>query len=92
MLFLMSCIGEEPLNPEADVEEFTIDPQLLTSKTIIDQANRKILIYLKPEAFQSGISPALKLSKGATSSPASGTKITFDQPVFYTINSESGGN
>lgn len=92
LLFMVSCIGEEPLNPEADVEDFVIDPQLLTSKTIIDQANRKILIYIKPEAYQNGISPTLKLSKGATSSPASGTLIKFDQPVFYTISSESGGN
>jgi len=92
MLFMVSCIGDEPLNPEADVEEFTIDSQLLTSKTVIDQANRKILIYLKPEAYQNGISPILKLSKGATSSPASGSLIKFDQPVFYTISSESGAN
>ena len=28
MLFLVSCIGEEPLNPKADIEEFTIDSQL----------------------------------------------------------------
>ena len=92
LFFLVSCISEEPLNPEADVEEFVIDPQLLTSRTVIDQANRKILIYIKPEAYQNGIAPTLKLSQGATSSPASGTTIRFDEPVFYTISSESGEN
>ncbi len=92
MLSLASCIGEQPLNPEADIEEFTIDPQFLTSKTVIDQANRKVLIYLKPEAYQNGISPILKLSSGSTASPVSGTLIKFDKPVFYTISSESGSN
>ncbi|UFH33915.1 PCMD domain-containing protein [Chryseobacterium sp. C-71] len=89
---LGSCIREAPLNPEADIEEFNIDAQFLSSSTIIDQANSKILIYLKPDAYQSGVSPALKLSKGATVSPASGTLVNFSQPVFYTVKSESGEN
>lgn len=89
---IISCIREAPLNPEADIKEFTIDAQFLSSTTIIDQANSKILIYLKPDAYQNGVSPTLKLSKGATVSPASGTKLNFSQPVFYTVQSESGEN
>lgn len=89
---VMSCIREAPLNPEADIEEFTIDAQFLSSSTIIDQANSKILIYLKSDAYQSGVAPSLKLSKGATVSPASGTLVNFSQPVFYTVKSESGEN
>lgn len=91
-VFFVSCISEEPLNPEADIEAFVIDPSALSSNTVIDQANRKILLYLKPEAFQNGISPVVQTTKGATVSPASGTKITFENPVFFTVKSESGDN
>ncbi len=72
-----SRIREAPLNPEADIEEFTVDAEFLSSSTIIDQANSKILIYLKPDAYQSGVSPTLKLSKGVTVTPVSGTFVTF---------------
>lgn len=89
---LISCIADPPLNPEADIEEFSVDAQFLSSNTVIDQANRKILLYLKPEAYQSGIVPTLKLSRGAIVSPSSGTVINFSQPVYYTVKSESGEN
>ncbi|MCX8530761.1 hypothetical protein [Chryseobacterium luquanense] len=89
---VVSCIREAPLNPEADIEEFKIDGQFLSSSTIIDQANSKILIYLKLDAYQSGVSLSLNLSQGATIIPASGTLVKFDQPVFYTLQSESGEN
>ena len=92
LLCMVSCIREAPLNPEADIEEFTIDEQFLSSRTIIDQANSKILIYLKPEAYQNGVTPTLTLCAGATVSPASGTKINFSSPVYYTVQSESGEN
>lgn len=89
---LISCIKDEPQNPEADIESFVINGDLLTSNTVIDQANRKILLYLKPEAYKNGVSPLLKLSSGAIVSPASGTLIRFDQPVYYTVKSESSEN
>jgi len=93
LLFSMvSCISEEPLNPEADIEDFTVDPDLLSSATVIDQANRKIMLYLKPEAYQNGIVPAISLSKGASVTPASGTLISFKNPVLYTVRSQSGTN
>ena len=88
----VSCISKEPLNPEADIEKFNIAPELLTSNTVIDQANRKILLYLKPQAYQNGITPILTLSDGASASPASGETIDFDKTVYYTIKSESGEN
>lgn len=91
-LLMVSCIADEPENPEADIEQFIVDPEALSSGTIIDQANRKILLYLKPEAFQAGITPSLMLSSGATATPAPGTLINFDQTVYYTVTSESGEN
>lgn len=91
-LLTSSCIRESPLNPEADIEEFIIAEQYLSSSTIIDQANSKILIYLKPEAYQNGVIPTLKLSRGATVTPAAGTKINFKDAVVFTVTSESGEN
>jgi len=89
---ISSCIADEPLNPEADIEEFIIDSKFVTSNTVIDQANRKILLYLTPDAFRTGVTPTLTLSKGASVTPASGVFIDFDSPVFYTVKSASGEN
>ncbi|HTN45165.1 MAG TPA: PCMD domain-containing protein [Flavipsychrobacter sp.] len=86
------CIKDAPLNPEADIERFVVDKDLLTADVIIDQANRKIQLHLKPDAFQNGFAPVLSLSTGAKVSPASGDSIRFDQPVYYTVTSQSGVN
>lgn len=94
LVCLQSCIKDEPANPEADIETFTVNPQSLTGSVFIDQANRKVQLYLKPEAYRSGIAPTLTLSAGATVTPASGDSIFFngaDHPQ-YTVTSASGDN
>ncbi|WP_126243896.1 PCMD domain-containing protein [Chitinophaga rhizosphaerae] len=89
---LQACIKPEPPNPEADIETFTVPDSLLTGDIFIDQSNRKILLYLEPEAFESGIAPRITLSAGATVSPASGDSIHFTKEVVYTVSSASGEN
>lgn len=74
VLCLNSCIKDAPANPEADIESFEIDPKLLTGQTFIDQVNRKILVYLTKEAYETGITPTITISKNATITPASGQK------------------
>jgi hypothetical protein len=86
------CIKDEPKNPEADIESFVVDQASLAGNVTIDQPNRRIQVYLTPEAYQRGIAPVLQLSKGASSVPASGDSIHFDKPVQYTITSQSGAN
>ncbi len=89
---LQACIKDEPPNPEADIETFTLPDSLLTGDIFIDQSNRKILLYLEPEAFESGVAPVITTSKGAGISPASGDSIHFDRENIYTVTSASGEN
>lgn len=89
---LQSCIKDEPLNPEADIETFSVDSSALVSDVFIDQANRKIMLYLTPEAIANGVAPKLTLSLGATVSPASGDSIFFSSPVQYSVTSQSREN
>lgn len=87
---LHGCIKDEPANPEADIEHFSVDQQLLVSNTFIDQANSKIYLYIKDSAYSRGCAPVLTLSKGASVVPASGDSISFDQDIKYTVTSQSG--
>ena len=88
-----SCIKDPPLNPEADIETFVVVPSQLAAPTSIDQANRKILLYLDQDAYEKGIKPTLTLSTGASVVPASGDSIHFDNgPVQYVVTSQSGEN
>lgn len=91
-LFLQSCIKDAPQNPEADIESFILDTTQITSAPVIDQAGKKILLFLNENAYQKGVAPILKLSQGATVSPTSGDTIHFDQQVSYTVTSQSGAN
>ncbi|MBL7933459.1 MAG: PCMD domain-containing protein [Bacteroidia bacterium] len=90
VLFFFSCIKKEPLCPEADIEVFTFDAKYKVSETFIDQANRKIALYLTDEAFKKGLAPQITTSKGAKLSPASGDSIHFNKNIKYTVQSESG--
>jgi len=94
VLLLGSCIKDAPANPEADIESFDVNPDMLTGQTFIDQANRKILLYLTNEAYENGVTPILSLSKNAKVTPASGEKITFgnNKEVTYTVTAEQSTN
>ncbi|PTS93597.1 hypothetical protein DBR11_24970 [Pedobacter sp. HMWF019] len=94
ILLLGSCIKDAPANPEADIESFDVNPNMLTGQTFIDQANRKILLYLTNEAYKDGITPSISLSKHATVTPASGQKITFNdnKEITYTVTAEQSSN
>lgn len=92
LALFQSCIKPAPPNPEADIETFSLPDSLLTGDVFIDQSNRKIMLYLEPEAFESGVAPVITTSAGAAVSPASGDSIFFDREVVYTITSASGEN
>lgn len=94
MLFLLvSCIKDAPLNPEADIETFTVDAGLTTGTTVIDQANRKIQLYITSKAYDQGFAPVITVSAGARIMPASEDSIhPGDHAVVYTVTSETGMN
>lgn len=89
-LWGVSCIKNAPLNPEADIEQFILADSILTGKTIIDQNNRKIQLFLTKDAYSAGIRPIITVSNNATVHPASGTKISpKDQHITYTVTSQN---
>lgn len=88
-----SCIKDAPLNPEADIETFVLPQDQLTGNVFIDQANRKIMIFLTAEAYDRGIAPVITVSKNAGIAPASGDSIHIkNNAVQYTVTSQSGAN
>src|SRR5690554_2782045 len=89
---LTACIKDEPLSPEADIEAFYIDSSWLEGDVFIDQPERKILLYLKNEAYKNGVVPEIKTSEGAMVSPASGDSLHFHSQIFYTVTSANGVN
>ena len=89
-LVMQSCIKDPPINPEADIEEFSVQASQLTGDVFIDQDNRTITLNLTEAAFNDGITPEIKLSQGARIEPASGTKIIFNNDVKYVVTSASG--
>jgi hypothetical protein len=89
---LQSCIKDAPLNPEADIETFTIAPDQLTGDVFIDQTKSQIRLYLTAEAFEKGIAPVIKVSAGGHVSPASGDTLKFDNTGIkkYVVTAPAG--
>lgn len=89
---LQSCIKDAPLNPEADIEAFTVPQNQLTGDVFIDQTKSQIRLYLTTDAFEKGIAPVIKVSAGAKVSPASGDTLKFDSTgvTQYVVTSANG--
>lgn len=91
--YIQGCIKDAPLNPEADIVAFSVDSTQVTGNTVIDQVENKIQLYLTSDAFNTGVAPTIKLSSGATVTPASGDSIhPKDGTVQYTVTSQTGEN
>lgn len=84
----VSCIREEALNTEADIESCTLAGDVLNRDPVIE--NEKVTLYLKKTADLSDLAPEFTLTPGATISPASGTKLDFSSPQYYEVTSEDG--
>lgn len=90
-ILFSSCIKDPPLNPEADIETFTVNKDLLLADVFIDQVNSKIVLHLTDDAYASGLAPVITTSTGATLQPASGDSIFFNgDTVRYVTRSEDG--
>lgn len=87
---LGSCIKEEALNAEADIEGATIaqSDQYLKRKPSID--NNTVVFSLKRFTGSYVQSPEFILTPGATIEPKSGTQLDFTVPQKYTVTSEDG--
>lgn len=75
-----------PENGEANILFFELEEQ--TSSTILDFENRTIDVVVATGV--TALKPKLVLSKGATSSPASGGEVDFTEPVIYMVTASDG--
>lgn len=80
-----SCIKDEPLNKEADIEVFSLPDSILINSVISDN---KVTLVIKNTAFNKKLAPQIVVTPGATITPASGDSIDFSKDVTYTVVSE----
>lgn len=87
-LFFSSCVKDEALNAEADIETASISPEFLLNAPII--SNNKITFRVSKSLDLTQVAPNFTLTKGATIVPANGTVRDFSQgPLVYRVTSES---
>jgi len=97
-LLTVSCIRDEPLNDECDIESawlHTDSPHDLfysVSDTVVNvlYSSSKVVFRVKPDADLSALAPEFKVTEGAVMEPASGSVHDFSTPVTYTVTSQSG--
>jgi len=84
----VSCIQDEPLNPEADILTFTMpeDVGLMEASFNVND----ITVYVRKNVDLSAITPVIQITKGATITPDPAIPQNFNQPVTYVVTSESG--
>ncbi len=103
LLAMTSCIREEALNTECDIETCTLPEAITPEWKSGDDSNayeledpetqQKVTIY--PIDFQvrqgvdrTALAPTFTITEGATVEPASGTVRDFTIPQFYKVTSE----
>lgn len=86
-ILMASCIKDEALNTEADIETCDV---LLPAEGIDDILieNRKVTIFVEPSTDVSRMKLDFTLTPGATIEPPSGTIRDFTTPKIYTVTSE----
>lgn len=95
---LASCIQDEALNTEADIETITLPGDVMNRQAVFGDAITladgtriyPITLYVKRGTDLTVLAPELTLTEGATVQPASGTTLDFSQPQTYTVTSQDG--
>ncbi|MEG2573908.1 MAG: PCMD domain-containing protein, partial [Bacteroides sp.] len=92
---LSSCIKDEALNSEADIDfciikEKNILKQQADTLKKIGTINGRINIMVKADTDLSRLAPEFILTPGATIEPASRTVRDFTTPQSYTVTSQDG--
>ena len=93
-----SCIQDEALNTEADIERVTLQGDALNREAEFGDAVYgtdgtafyPITLYVKKGTDITRLAPELELTAGATVEPPSGTPRNFRTPQLYTVTSEDG--
>ncbi|WP_300692649.1 PCMD domain-containing protein [uncultured Bacteroides sp.] len=85
-ILAVSCIKDEALNSEADIETCTLSGDVLNREPIIE--NDKVTLILKKGTDLTALAPQFTLTPGATIIPASGSTLDFTSPQTYVVTSE----
>ncbi|MDR2928252.1 MAG: PCMD domain-containing protein [Cytophagaceae bacterium] len=83
----VSCIGDEPLNMEADIVDFYFDNGDYISRTIGDTT---IQLLFFEGADLSHLTPIIEVSAGATVTSDSIEPVSGFQDVIYVVTSQNG--
>ena len=96
---MTSCIKDEELNAECDIESAYVhttkvsDLFFTENDTIVNviSTSNNVVFLVRRTADLTALSPKFNLTKGATISPESGSTHDFSHgPVVYTVTSEDG--
>lgn len=95
---LTSCIREEALNTEADIETITLQGDVMSREAVFGDVEHTddgsivypVLLYVKAGTDLTDLVPVLTLTEGATVEPASGEARDFTTPQNYTVTSQDG--
>lgn len=93
-----SCIREEALNTEADIESVTLQGNVMNRPAVFGDAITTtdggflypITLYVSEDTDVTQLAPILTLTEGATVTPASGTVLDFTTPKDYLVTSQDG--
>jgi hypothetical protein len=86
LLPLSSCIQDEALNTECDIEVATLNSNRLIGAPVVE--NDRVVFRVKPSLDLTALAPEFSLTEGATIEPASGTMRDFTSPQTYTVTSQ----
>lgn len=88
MSALVSCIQDEPLNPEADILVFNLPNDIALTETVFNQNN--ISITVRKDVDLTSLVPQVEITPGATITPSPDVPQNFSEPVTYIVTSQSG--
>ena len=88
VFLLYSCIQEEALNSECDIEWVYLDDPNIIGEPIIE--NNLITFQSKPGIDLNALAPEFRVTAGGRIFPASGSIQDFSTGMTYTVYSEDG--
>lgn len=100
MVTLVSCIKEEPLNAECDIEKAWVEVDNFEdifyhetdAQVEVTYASDVVIFNVKPEADLTALAPHFTLTEGATITPENGSVHDFSNAdgVKYIVRSQDG--
>lgn len=81
-------VEEEDFSTETDILSFALEAQ--TGSAVINSTTHMVTIEVSFDTDLAALVPALTLSEGATSNPASGEAVNFTDEASYVITAEDG--